>query len=487
MALVTAPRTLAGGGGWRETAGRLLLFGGVAAAAVVGAAASMFGAELVLWVLLGGTALLVAFASSYAALALLVGLLLVPIGVTGDLPVHINEIDAVYGAALCGLAVRTVASGERVTPGPLGLALVVYVTAGAVALAAGALSAGELATPLNHFRGLFGYALLPLLVLSLGGEGAAEKRRTLLLLLCFAGVLTAGRGVLSWAQLNGLIQLGGVVQRIASPDPQFVGAVPALSGDFGYLRAWAGNFEGNTLGTFVLLLLPIAGFIALREANTLIRIAFAAGAVLLAVALVVSYSRGAYLGLAVAAVPALLALWQRRPLTAIALALASIALLVYAVDHIPGAEDRLVTVRTLHDDPTVQHRQVVYSETVDSITHSPIWGVGLGTSVGAIGTGADSLYLFLLLRGGLLVTASFVVLAWIAVRQVVQAWAAGRLTPMDEALIIALFGFAAHSLVDYTLWNPKVAMTAWLVVGCLLAAAIETRNARRGTPEERSW
>lgn len=474
-ALALRPGPTAAGAGASPLARRLLLPAGVAAAAFLGVLAPQLGALTMVTALAGGAALLAAFASSYAALAMLIVLLLVPIGAAGELPLPINEIDAIYGAALAGLALRTVMSGERVALGPLGLALLAFLAAGVLALAPGVLGPGETTTALSHFRGLFGYALIPVLVLSLGEHGAA-RRRTLVYLLCAVGVLTAARGVLSWAELNGLVQLGGVLHRLASPDNrEFVGAVPALSGDFGYLRAWAGNFEGNTLGAFVLMVLPLAAYLALAKGNALARLAFAGGALLLAVALVVSYSRGAYLGLAAATLPALLALWRRHPLGALALALAGIALFVFLVNQLPGAEDRLATVRLLRQDPTVQHRQLVYEEVLDSVARNPVWGVGLGTSVGVIGTGADSLYLFLVLRGGLLVTAAFLALAWIGGRRLLAAWRSGRLKGLDVAVAVSFLAFAAHSTVDYALWNPKVALTAWLLVGVLMAAALERR------------
>jgi len=466
---------------------RSLLLAGLAAAGCAGALAPQVGPLTLVAGLAGGMALLAALVSSHAALAILIALLLVPIGAAGELPLNINEIDAVYGAALLGLAIRTVLSGRPITAGPLGLALATFVLAGAVALAAGVLGSGETAKAMSHFRGLFGYALIPLLVVSLGNQ-AAFRRRTLVYLLCLVGVLTAARGVLSWAELNGLLHLNGALHRLAAPDnEELIGAVPALSGDFGYLRAWAGNFEGNTLGAFMLLLLPATCYLALRADHPLARVGFAGGALLVLVALLVSYSRGAYFGLAVIAVPVFLALWRRQPLAALALAAGTTLLLAYLVSHVPGAEDRLTSLRSLQDDPTVQHRRLVYEQIADSLARSPVWGIGLGTSVGVVGAGADSLYLFLLLRGGLLVGAASLALVWLAGRPLLASWKEGRLGALEGALAAGLLGFAAHSVVDYALWNPKLALAVWLVAGLLMAAALEPDDSPAGDREERQW
>jgi O-antigen ligase len=131
------------------------------------------------------------------------------------------------------------------------------------------------------------------------------------------------------------------------------------------------------------------------------------------------------------------------------------------------------TLRSLGQDATVQHRELVYSQAIDSLKASPIWGVGLGTSVQVIGTGADSLYLFMLLRGGLLVAGAGLALVWAAGERVRAACRERRFRPLDMAVLIALAGIAAHSLVDYTLWNPKVALTVWLLIGFVMAAALE--------------
>jgi O-antigen ligase len=223
------------------------------------------------------------------------------------------------------------------------------------------------------------------------------------------------------------------------------------------------------------LVLPSCAYLALR-AGSAARAACAAGTVLITMALVVSYSRGAYVGGAAASLPALFLLWRRNPRAALAVVAVGAALLFYLVTHLAGAQDRLVTLRTLSDDPTVLHRQLVYEQIAEAVRQSPLWGVGLGTSVRAIGTGADSLYLFVLLRGGLLATGAAAALAWFAGREVMVAFRAGRMRGLDLAIGCGLFGFAVHSLIDYTLWNPKVALVVWLLVGLLLAPALDRRK-----------
>lgn len=451
---------------------RLVLLGGVLAAGCLGMLAPKLGASTTMIYLVGGAALVSAVLSSYAALAVLIVLLLVPISTVDLLPIHLNSIDAVYAASVVGIVLRMIASDERVELSPLGLALVGFVLAGLLALAAGLLGSSGTSAALSHFRGLFGYALIPVLVLQVGGNGV-RRRTTLLSMLCIVGVLTAARGVLSWAELNGTLKVGGILHQLAAPEGSAVGVVPASSPNFGYVRAWAGNLEGNTLGAFTLALLPAAVGLALGRSHALARLSFAAGALLLLVALLVSYSRGAYFGLVAAAAIALLVFGRRRPLAAALTAVAGLALLICLVTHLPGAEDRLNTLHFLGQDRTVQHRQLVYAEAFDSIRASPIWGVGLGTPVDVIGTGADSLYVFVLLRGGVLAAGAAIALLWTAGQRLIAAWREGRLRPLDGAVLIGLSGVAAHSLVDYTLWNPKVAVVVWLLIGFVMAAALE--------------
>lgn len=462
--------------GTGRAARRVLLVAGVALAGTVGLLAPRLGLEPALAGLVGCAVLAAAVASGYAALIVLVALLLVPIGVGGELPLQLNEIDLVFGAGLFGLVARMATAREPVLLRPLGIALAGFILAGCVALAAGLLASADPARALSQFRGLFAYALVPMLVFSLG-ERAAQRRRSLVALLCVAGALTALRGVLSWAELNDVLRLGGWLHRVAAPDEGgLVGVVPSASGRFGYARAWAGNFEGNTLGVLMILVLPSCAYLAFRAGSAAARPVFAAGTVLLTMALVMSYSRGAYVGAAVASLPALYLFWRRNPRGALVIAAAGGALLFYLVTHLAGAEDRLVTLRTLSDDPTVLHRQLVYEQIAAAVRQNPLWGVGLGTSVRAIRTGGDSLYLFLLLRGGLLVTGAAAALAWFAGREVVVAFRAGRMRGLDLAIGCGLFGFAVHSLIDYTLWNPKVALVVWLLVGLLLAPALDRQK-----------
>ena len=454
-------------------AGRWLLFAGIVAAGGAGVLAGRFDAVPAATLLIATAALLAALLSAHAAVALLITLLLIPLETTGLLAGRLNQIDTLYGAAVLGLVLRALPSNERLAIQPVGLALLAFIAAGTVALAAGVLSTHAFNAAFGHFRGPFGYALIPALVLMIGKD-SKNKRQTLLWLLCAVAAITAAQAVLAWAQLNGLVHLSGVLGRVASPDEtQRIGVVAATGGEFGYLRAWAGNFEGNSLGTFLVMIVPVSAYFALQGRSHALRLIFAGATALLLVALMASYSRGAYMGLAAASLHLVLNTWRRSPLGAVALVLASGALLVFLANELPGAQDRLITLRALGDDPTVQHRQIVYQQVLDAFRHNPVWGIGLGTSLGEFGTGGESLYLFLLLHGGLLVAGTFIFLVWVAGRQVVEAFRAGRLSGLDLAVAAGLMGFAVHSAVDYTLWNPKVALTMWLMVGFLMAAVLE--------------
>jgi O-antigen ligase len=415
-----------------------------------------------------------AVGSGYLALVLLTLLVLVPLESTALGPLSINQIDAVYLAGLAGVIARFLGQGTPLRPKALGLATAAFLSVGLLMLVSGILAGADTQVALNHFRGVFGYAALALLVVA---ETDRRQRRRLAMLACLVAGLTAARGLLSWMELNGFAGFPGVLHRLATPDADAsVGAVPSLTGRFGYTRAWAGNFEGNTLGAFLVLVLPVTASFALQAREAATKAAFAGLTAVMLVGLFVSYSRGAYFGLLVASVPLLLAVYRRSPATALALLAFGAAAVALLSQHLPGAEDRLATLRSLGGDPTVQHRGIVYRQIVETVTSHPVWGVGLGTKVGDIGTGADSFYLFLLLRGGVLAAAAFATLLWLAARSVVQAARAACLSGLETALGAGLLGFAAHSVVDFALWNPKVALTVWLFIGLLLAPAVQRRR-----------
>lgn len=462
--------------GARGDASRLLPAAlGVGFAGAVGLLIPVAGPDLALSLLVGAAVLAMALSSGYLALIVLTLLILAPLQSIPVGGLSLNQIDAVYFAGLLGLSARFLARGHRLTPSPLGAAMLAFVVVGVFMLAAGVLGGAEVPVALNHFRGVFGYGAIPLLVIA---ETDAAQRRRLAMLACVIGGLTAARGILSWAELNNLASFGGVLHRLATPDAdQSVGAVPSLSGRFGYTRAWAGNFEGNTLGAFLVVVLPVGAFFAFRARGAFTKAAFGGLTALMLVGLLVSYSRGAYFGLLVASVPLLLGVWRRSPAMAVGLLIAGAVSLFMLGQHLPGAEDRLATLRSLSGDLTVQHRGVVYREVVEAVRGSPIWGVGLGANVGEIGTGADSLYFFVLLRGGLLGAAAFGALAWVAIRVVIDGWRKSGTDGLGVAVAAGLLGFAAHSSVDFALWNPKVALTVWLFVGLLLAPALQNTGA----------
>lgn len=449
-----------------------LLALGLGASALLGAFGAHVGGGALALLLAGAVALLLAAASSYAALVLLILLLLLPLQSLPFPPLHINQIDAVYLAAVTGLVLRFFASGQRFEPTALSLGLATFMGSAALTSIVGVFGGAAPQEALSHFRGLAGYALVPLLFLS-AAEGERSRVSRLLILLCVIGGLTSAQGVLSWAQLNGVWELPAGLQHLALPETeQEVGAVPARSGDFGYLRAWAGNLEGNTLGAFLLLLTPLAAYLSFRGGSDERRVAFGAITVLLVFGIIVSYSRSAYLGLAAASLPAFWLLWRRRPLAAAGLAVAGLTALALLIGRIPGADDRLATVSALSEDPTVAHRQTVYQQAFGAVLRSPVWGVGFGTEIEDIGAGADSLYVFLLLRGGLLMVGAALLFAAVTGRVLIEAWRQGRFSGVEFALASGLLGFAVHSLVDYSLWNPKVALAAWLLAGGIVSAAL---------------
>jgi putative inorganic carbon (hco3(-)) transporter len=212
-----------------------------------------------------------------------------------------------------------------------------------------------------------------------------------------------------------------------------------------------------------------------------------AWAMVLVVAFVLTFSRGAYLALALFGVLTVITVRPdlRRPLLIVGIAAAVIVLLtVMVASTTPLMRSRFSYVALNY---TVQTRAAIFTATLSIIAAHPILGVGLGGYVynlhGFPEIYPHDVYMTFWVELGLLGLLAFL---YIFVRLGVSAWRTlSDASGFEKALLWGVVGtvvmWAIHGIVDSPYWKNDMAVEFWLVVA--IAVAVTRVLARRSATE----
>lgn len=245
-------------------------------------------------------------------------------------------------------------------------------------------------------------------------------------------------------------------------------------------RAYSIIENPNGLGAFLLLGTLLAAGLALQKIARKERLALAAIAVVLALGIAVTFSRGAWLGLVVGLV-ALTALSRWRLL--VGLAAAGAAVLLVSPQVFIQRLTFVVSTAYLTKSASAG-RLLVWRVAANRIVENPWTGVGLGTFGGTssflfgymvLGWWLDSFYLQLAAEGGLVLLGAFL---WVLVRAgkgLVAAYV-DQADPYLRGVVAGVFGgFVAVAFANVTasVWETvAVGSGFWFLVG-LASAPLE--------------
>jgi len=277
----------------------------------------------------------------------------------------------------------------------------------------------------------------------------------------------------SAAGLYGISTMGGL-------ETQFSGA-GALSG-----RADGVFNQPNQLGTFSVVLLMISWALVLGARGRPERWLGAACAVLSGVNLLLSFSRGSWMGAVLGAVLLVIVMirYHRRIFLAVLAALGVLVpvMLVLAPQVAALAAGRFTSILEPDSNPD-DKRPFIFREAYRQIVERPLLGQGPGNFVPASlmaersGASIDvfhahNIALQVAAENGLLALAA---LAAFALSLAWRSWQMWKSLPRPEGtlglgLVCALLAVLGQGFVDYTLGNPILFYLLWTVIGGLLAA-----------------
>ena len=314
--------------------------------------------------------------------------------------------------------------------------------------------------------------------------------------LLFAVVVLAACNDMTDARriLGGLITAGLVVAAVglgSGVDFQASGAATTIGGRL------EGTFDHpNQLGAFCAMVAPVAAGLLFGARTFAGRVAAGAGLLAVLGALLLSLSRGGWIGAFAAFLYLLVALPQARRLvlaSCVPLALA-VAVAWSSASSIPevtvvGARARAVTTLSRYDG-----RQEIYREAWREIRAAPLTGHGpAGFSVASARAESESATIHaahahnLLLTWaaetgfpGALLILGFVAALALTTRRAMRL-ARARGDPRDHALVAGvaagLIAVFVQGAVDYTLRNAVVWVTLWTLIGVLLVCRREVAAA----------
>ncbi|MGI5936932.1 MAG: O-antigen ligase family protein [Oscillospiraceae bacterium] len=234
----------------------------------------------------------------------------------------------------------------------------------------------------------------------------------------------------------------------------------------------------NSFAMVLVMLLPICIAMALTSKGKMLF--FYAGALVLGViALVMTYSRGAWASFAFSIFVMFLVLWPRYVPLFIACCILALPVLPQSVYN------RLLSAFNFSDS-SIATRKYIYEASWALFTQNPLWGVGLGNDVvkiriaeaevykaQAVFVHAHSIYLQIAAEMGIFGITAFVGSMISGIKSGVKAVTEKRvdreLQLIIGALVAGLAGVLLNGLVDYPWSYPRVMVIFWIVFALLLS------------------
>jgi polysaccharide biosynthesis protein PslJ len=444
---------------------------------VAGGALLVAASPIVVFAALGGLAVAVAMLRSpQAALLVFVAIVsLLPFGVIPlRLGVQLTIVDATLTVALLVTLLRLLRRSSPVVASPLNGPLCVFLGLACVSFTLGtsfALS-GDLA---RYFLKLVNSLLLYFTVLHV--VQARAQLEQLIRALMLAGALEAAIAVVLYQiPRNTVIQLLSALRPLGYPSgPEVLRTIPGTE----TLRATGTSIDPNLLGGLLMMSAVLVVSQVLSPRPLLPRLVLLALGAVQIFGLALTYSRAAWLGLAVAVV--YLATFRYRRAWIVA-GLAGLALVF-------SPQGNVVLTRLLEafggNDPSMAMRGTEYHTAIELIKSYPWFGVGFGAGPNVeLFLGVSSLYLLIASEMGLIGLAVFLAMMGLLFGHSLRSLHALR-SPRAQSLVLSLQACLAAALTSglfdhYFFRFPHSLALFWLYAALLWLAGALPEDAEPG-------
>ncbi len=249
------------------------------------------------------------------------------------------------------------------------------------------------------------------------------------------------------------------------------------------LRVYSTLENPNVLSEYLLLAIPIGAACVFNAESRRRRSVCLVCLGLMCLCLLLTYARGGYLGLAIAAA-VFLVLMDRR-----FIAIAPLMLLAVLAVLPQGMIERLASIGNVKETSTT-YRVYIWMATIELLREHWVFGIGTGVeafrkvyqrySFNAVAAPhSHSLYLQVLCECGVMGFVSLMGAVIAYFRELGRAFrgADRRMKIRAAALIASGVGFLAQGATDYSFYNYRVILIFWTVMG--LGAALANIQRRR--------
>lgn len=445
------------------------------ALAVAGGAVVAFGSPAIAFaIVLGAVASVIVLSRIEYGLYALIGIaVLLPFGA---IPLNVGFNPTFLDLALLAVFGMWLARGltrqsEHFVATPLALPILVFLVLAIFSFVAGLAYAPVNQEVVRHFAEvLISMALFFVVVNVVQTREALGRIVTALIV---AGFISAAIGIVLYfiprdltIQLLSLLRVfkyptGDKVLRFIEDDPN------------NPMRATSTSVDPNVLGGLMILVTALTVPQIFAEKPLLPRKLIVAIVATMGVCMILTFSRGALLGLGLALV--VIATVRYRPIIALMILGAAVFLLLpFTQDYVGHFLDAFAA-----SDRATQMRLGEYKDALNLISRYPIFGVGFGGSPD-IDTylGVSSVYLLMAEEMGLVGLAAFLVTLALFFYRVTQAWFEGLardafLAPILLGVAGALLGAMIGGLTDHYFFNlkfPHSVALFWLYVGLGMVA-----------------
>lgn len=283
--------------------------------------------------------------------------------------------------------------------------------------------------------------------------GGRVKRAVAVLLL--AGYIVSADGLIQYFSGRDMI-FGEGLQEIIYPA---AGGLKAVTGPFRHY---------NDFAAYLVPILALSGAaVSAKYDNKAVLYSILSGLLLSGASLILTYSRGAWLG-AVSAILCMLFLSRGSRSVAIIL-----SLFILAVISLPFSRERVMFIFQAGGDA---ERYTLWQDAWGMVKENPILGKGLGAFMANISRQTEGLRvryahnccLQIWSETGIFALASFFGFLFFIFRDGLMKFTASR-DKITLGLICAIFGFLVHSLFDTHLYSVQLSAMFWLMSGVFAA------------------
>ena len=250
------------------------------------------------------------------------------------------------------------------------------------------------------------------------------------------------------------------------------------------MRIYSTLENPNVLGEYILLTLPLAIGLMWTKKGALSKIFYGGVSLVLFAALILTYSRGCWIGLMLAA--AIFITFAAGKLWGLAL----IALPVIPMVLPESIINRFMSIGDMKDSST-SYRVYIWFGTILMLKDFWITGIGLGTEAftriypfysynAIVAPHAHNLFLNLLAETGVAGIVTFIILLIVFFKRLSMTHSligkGGKTSTMTVAFAAAIAGFLLQGMFDNCFYNYRVFMIFWLVAATGLSSMVSQKE-----------